>query len=583
MVENPLRSLSVYLTLLGGPFTLLFRLDPVKPNRHSHLERCASYGPDFASAVDADNRTADKRAGAETAFTATTWHFHASMCGYRRWVYKHSSATGSPTGVRTMKKLKIFTISASVVALLFLASPAFAATSVSQFGITWTFNRDYPTGQFANGDWWVVGPVTITSISPRYTVKDGETLNGSMLNPAPAIAGAQGWDSRLARYTNQGIPYSDSLNVARSFPFTVSSGSSLLSAASYDPDRPAGVNEHYPYIRAVAVLTVLANAPAAGSFRPPYVGTNKSIPAQWNTSRINYNLLNHVAPLSSTPSLATVLQYAVEPQIEIYTGWKGRYMHPAENYLPTRFPSSNPNYGQAIANAYGAMLLAVNMNYTNAQKEPLVIRLIQMGIDIYGTAINTPAPRHGVLWQDGGGHNQGRKMPMLFAGVMLNDAAIIERADHGRYKIFQEDSQFFYMTASDVSMVHTACCDRVVEQYTTADIGIPEWGADHIPSPTLDNKRWAASYRDIAGSSTMPHVLAAKLMGVQNLWNQPAIFEYYDQRFFPLDSPSAGSGNHMEAYVRDLWVAYKDAPSPSGSGSVGGSAAPSTPRNLRIY
>ena len=126
-------------------------------------------------------------------------------------------------------------------------------------------------------------------------------------------------------------------------------------------------------------------------------------------------------------------------------------MHPAENYLPTRFPGSNPNYGQAIANASGAMLLAVNMNYTNAQKEPLVVRLIQMGIDIYGAAINTPAPRHGVLWTDGGGHNQGRKMPMLFAGVMLNDTAIIERADHARYKIFQEDSQFFYMTASDVS------------------------------------------------------------------------------------------------------------------------------------
>ena len=236
------------------------RLDSVKPNRHSHLEKCASYGPDFASAVDADNRTADKRAGAETAFTATTWHFHASMCGYRRWVYKHSSATGSPTGVRTMKKLKIFTISASVVALLFLASPAFAATSVSQFGITWTFNRDYPTGQFANGDWWVVGPVTITSISPRDTVKGGEHVERFDAESS----------TRHSRRTGVGqppraLPTRESptrfAQCREVVPVQVSSGSSLLSAASYDPDRPAGVNEHYPYIKVVAILTVLANAP----------------------------------------------------------------------------------------------------------------------------------------------------------------------------------------------------------------------------------------------------------------------------------------------------------------------------------
>ena len=38
----------------------------------------------------------------------------------------------------------------------------FSATSVSQFGVTWSFSQDRPVGQFANGDWWVVGPVTIT-------------------------------------------------------------------------------------------------------------------------------------------------------------------------------------------------------------------------------------------------------------------------------------------------------------------------------------------------------------------------------------------------------------------------------------
>jgi len=62
-----------------------------------------------------------------------------------------------------MKKAYLSII--SIICFLSL-SDGFAATSVSQFGITWTFDRDYTVGQFANGDWWVVGPVTITKIEP---------------------------------------------------------------------------------------------------------------------------------------------------------------------------------------------------------------------------------------------------------------------------------------------------------------------------------------------------------------------------------------------------------------------------------
>ena len=33
---------------------------------------------------------------------------------------------------------------------------------VTQYGITWTFDRPVQAGQFVTGDWWVVGPVTVT-------------------------------------------------------------------------------------------------------------------------------------------------------------------------------------------------------------------------------------------------------------------------------------------------------------------------------------------------------------------------------------------------------------------------------------
>ena len=51
--------------------------------------------------------------------------------------------------------------------------------SVSQYGITWTFDRPGPVGRFLTGDYYVVGPVTIASISPE----PANGRNGSMLNP----------------------------------------------------------------------------------------------------------------------------------------------------------------------------------------------------------------------------------------------------------------------------------------------------------------------------------------------------------------------------------------------------------------
>ncbi|MGD0041946.1 MAG: hypothetical protein ABSE84_16335 [Isosphaeraceae bacterium] len=39
--------------------------------------------------------------------------------------------------------------------------------NVSQYGITWTFDKPARVGHFINGDWYVVGPVTIKAIDPR--------------------------------------------------------------------------------------------------------------------------------------------------------------------------------------------------------------------------------------------------------------------------------------------------------------------------------------------------------------------------------------------------------------------------------
>ncbi|MCA1761351.1 MAG: hypothetical protein LC658_16395, partial [Bacteroidales bacterium] len=37
---------------------------------------------------------------------------------------------------------------------------------ISQYGITWEFDKPMQTGQFITGDWWVVGAATIVQITP---------------------------------------------------------------------------------------------------------------------------------------------------------------------------------------------------------------------------------------------------------------------------------------------------------------------------------------------------------------------------------------------------------------------------------
>jgi hypothetical protein len=143
----------------------------------------------------------------------------------------------------------------------------FEQSQVSQFGITWTFDRNYVVGQFANGDYWVVGPATITGISPASVESDGRVINGSMVNPSPKLGRKQGYDSAMyGRYVQAG-DYEPSLNVARpngwdlsrDNPLVVNPNSSLVSTIS--TPEAGGRTE----LRVAAVLTVLDGPAPEGS------------------------------------------------------------------------------------------------------------------------------------------------------------------------------------------------------------------------------------------------------------------------------------------------------------------------------
>src|SRR5665647_1227881 len=111
-----------------------------------------------------------------------------------------------------------------------------AATSVTQYGITWTFDADYTVGQFVNGDYYVVDPgsgVNIVNINPGDAIRPSTTqhMNGSMINPSSATQGYDGFG-----YDGAGGLYSDSVNVgigiSGSTPIILYGDSSLVSTIS---------------------------------------------------------------------------------------------------------------------------------------------------------------------------------------------------------------------------------------------------------------------------------------------------------------------------------------------------------------
>ena len=63
---------------------------------------------------------------------------------------------------------KTFTFMLLLASLSPMLSYGATTKEISQWGITWQFANACEYGTFANGDYWVVGPVTITNMSPAW-------------------------------------------------------------------------------------------------------------------------------------------------------------------------------------------------------------------------------------------------------------------------------------------------------------------------------------------------------------------------------------------------------------------------------
>ena len=283
---------------------------------------------------------------------------------------------------RTMRTACLPAVLAALAGAAAARGETFMQQSVTQRGMTWHFDKECRIGRFANGDWWVLGPVTITRIEPDF---DGK-VNGWEVNPivkgGQGFHGGSGFDSSLVPV----LPYTakGTLSIVKTTP-TGMPGQCVLKGA--------------------AVLTVVETVPpgdGAAVFRPPYVGTEKPF---YKVADLKTGLLPAYAPVTPMPTLERVEKRFSTLQMDHKTGALGRALRPADN-MADYFPKNT------AAQNEGALRLMMNDDVK--AKMPALIQYVQYGID------NIHTISLGQTWPDGGGHQPGHRIVPAFAAVLLD-------------------------------------------------------------------------------------------------------------------------------------------------------------------
>lgn len=421
--------------------------------------------------------------------------------------------------------------------------------SVSIDGIAWRFSESVQAGRFINGDYYVVGPVTVTSISPPPTAGRNGSVKNLGVDP-----GVSGFDDRVSssRFRE---------NLQAQLPIALEPGDALVSSISldsigqYEPWLREGNETPASPIKSYSILTCLSEAVPANAFRPSYCDREQKIYTSENFKR---ELLSDLPKVENMPDINTWASHFRRPWLDVcFFGFDA-----AVEY--------QPQYAREIARSVGIGTLMLNCNYTAEEKEPLLINIIQYGIDLWGIA---RAGYNG--WQAHGGHGSGRKWPIIFAGMLIGDTAMASPNTTFPDLRFGEDMQTMYRDcwtgANVIYAGHQGVIDGIAVSTT------PGWGPyEHKhPSQWADSNKIGEDYRRCCTSiSWVGEALAARIMNALELWNHPPFFDYVDRWMTENDSEAVATilqergwdysakwqrqGQCWDKFVQNMWTAYRD-------------------------
>jgi hypothetical protein len=400
--------------------------------------------------------------------------------------------------------------------------PRGTASSIAKDGITWTFSQPVPVGQFVNGDYYVVGPVTVTAIDPAPT-SSAPYENGSVRN-LPTANDKSGFDSRLNDGTDESWWFDATL---RSYPpIRLKPGDALVSSISLAqihsvPEVMRATDMSASPVASVSVLTVLSTAPSDDAFRPSYCDRKQNL---YHANSLQRNVLPSLAPPnpSGTPTLS---------QFEDL--YRRRWID-TNPFLFDAPADYMPSYGQhvAFADSYAALLLM--LNFPDTQKVNLTNYFVQYGIDLYGCL------QAGYGWPAFGGHRSGRKLPIILAGILLNNDGM-KNASTTYPNKFGEDMQTVYIDKIPGGYQQAWQGATVIYggHYGVETDGTPVSPGLYGPYEQLQPSSWpllngneqlGEAYRRCCTSvSWVGEALAVHILQAEAVWNYPAFFDYVDR------------------------------------------------------
>lgn len=297
-------------------------------------------------------------------------------------------------------------------------------------------------GKFANSwDYWVAprnpgGAVSITSISPlAETNSSGQLFSGWVRDPGATGLTASGMDSRQGA-EGAGQP----ANPSPSSPITISTDrstiTSIVKAKSKNINAACNTTAPDGSIRfcfdQIEVLTVLGTVPeGAGSatLRPNYFGTNKRMVRLADISFDSLpSLANPVKPSGLRISPSRSPAQAAEWMKGFKVDW-GYGHSPTEYFAATAsWPTITSAYPPGRWGPYWDSAHWAVLDIPLAEKKPIVLWLVQHGIDALSIVESYPRPAG--PWLPVGGMGVGRYGIAVAAAALVRDpslASIVSR------------------------------------------------------------------------------------------------------------------------------------------------------------
>ena len=221
--------------------------------------------------------------------------------------------------------------------------------------------------------------------------------------------------------------------------------------------------------------------------------------------------------------------------------------------------STCPSYGAHIALTDGYVALLLSLNFPPEQKVTLTNYFVQYGIDLFGCL------QAGYSWPAFGGHHSGRKLPIVFAGMLLHNQAM-QNVSALYPDSFGEDMQTVYINQIPPKGQYQKAWQGATViyggHYGVHEDGTPVSAGLYGPYEQLQPKDWpildppkeqlGEGYRRCCTSMVwVGEALAMHIMGAEGIWHHPAFFDYVDRWMTEDDAESVAAIKKQSGYDYD--------------------------------